>query len=78
MGSKARPVNVALRYTFIMTCVKFSSDAINVKLRLRKTGNSLATTWPKEILNRLNVGQGDTRGYIACGGDGAWGVGDAL
>ncbi len=31
-----------------------------MKLKLRKTGNCLATTWPKEILNRLNVGEGDT------------------
>lgn len=30
-----------------------------MQLKLRKTGNSLATTWPKEILNRLNVGEGD-------------------
>jgi len=30
-----------------------------VELKLRKTGNSLATTWPKEILNRLNVKEGD-------------------
>jgi len=31
-----------------------------MELKLRKTGNSLATTWPKEILNRLNVKEGDT------------------
>jgi len=30
-----------------------------MELKLRKTGNSLATTWPKEILNRLNVSEGD-------------------
>ena len=30
-----------------------------MELKLRKTGNSLATTWPKEILNRLNVTEGD-------------------
>ena len=30
-----------------------------MRLKLRKTGNSLATTWPKEILNRLNVKEGD-------------------
>ena len=29
-----------------------------MELKLRKTGNSLATTWPKEILNRLKVGEG--------------------
>jgi len=28
-------------------------------LKLRKTGNSLATTWPKALLNRLNVKEGD-------------------
>ena len=32
---------------------------MNVNLKLRKTGNSLATTWPKEVLHRLNVGEGD-------------------
>ncbi len=31
-----------------------------MELKLRKTGNSLATTWPKEVLNRLNVQEGDT------------------
>jgi putative addiction module antidote len=30
-----------------------------MELKLRKTGNSLSTTWPKEVLNRLNVGEGD-------------------
>jgi len=30
-----------------------------MELKLRRTGNSLATTWPKEILNRLNVTEGD-------------------
>ncbi len=30
-----------------------------MELKLRKVGNSLATTWPKEILNRLNVQEGD-------------------
>jgi len=30
-----------------------------MKLKLRKTGNSLATTWPREVLNRLNVAEGD-------------------
>ena len=29
------------------------------ELRLRKTGNSLSTTWPKELLARLNVKEGD-------------------
>ena len=28
-------------------------------LKLRKTGNSLSTTWPKELLSRLNVKEGD-------------------
>ena len=31
-----------------------------MELKLRKTGNSLATTWPKEVLNRLNVKEGDS------------------
>jgi antitoxin MazE len=30
-----------------------------VQLKLRKTGNSLSTTWPKELLARLNVKEGD-------------------
>ncbi|MBL6935767.1 MAG: AbrB/MazE/SpoVT family DNA-binding domain-containing protein [Alphaproteobacteria bacterium] len=30
-----------------------------MELKLRKTGNSLATTWPKELLSRLNVKEGD-------------------
>ncbi|MBL4693655.1 MAG: transcriptional regulator [Magnetovibrio sp.] len=30
-----------------------------MELKLRKTGNSLATIWPKETLNRLNVKEGD-------------------
>ena len=30
-----------------------------MELKLRRTGNSLSTTWPKEILNRMNVGEGD-------------------
>ena len=30
-----------------------------MELKLRKTGNSLATIWPKEVLNRLNVKEGD-------------------
>jgi len=30
-----------------------------LQLKLRKTGNSLATIWPREILNRLNVKEGD-------------------
>jgi antitoxin MazE len=29
------------------------------QLKLRKTGNSLSTTWPKELLSRLNVKEGD-------------------
>ena len=32
----------------------------HMELKLRKTGNSLATTWPKEVLNRLNVKEGDS------------------
>lgn len=29
------------------------------QLKLRKTGNSLSTTWPKELLSRRNVKEGD-------------------
>ena len=29
------------------------------ELKLRRTGNSLTTTWPKEHLARLNVKEGD-------------------
>ena len=29
------------------------------QLKLRKTGNSLSTTSPKELLSRLNVKEGD-------------------
>jgi putative addiction module antidote len=29
------------------------------QLKLRRTGNSLSTTWPKELLARLNVREGD-------------------
>lgn len=28
-------------------------------LKIRKTGNSLSTIWPKEMLARLNVKEGD-------------------
>lgn len=28
-------------------------------LKVRKTGNSLSTIWPKELLARLNVKEGD-------------------
>ena len=37
---------------------KIREDTI-MEMKLRRTGNSLATTWPKELLNRLNVGEGD-------------------
>jgi len=30
-----------------------------MRLKLRKTGNSLSTTWPKDVLARLNVKEGD-------------------
>ncbi|MCX7362600.1 MAG: AbrB/MazE/SpoVT family DNA-binding domain-containing protein [Alphaproteobacteria bacterium] len=30
------------------------------ELKLRKTGNSLVTTWPKDLLARLNAKEGDT------------------
>jgi antitoxin MazE len=29
------------------------------QLKLRKTGNSLSTSWPKELLSRRNVKEGD-------------------
>jgi putative addiction module antidote len=29
------------------------------ELKLRRTGNSLSTTWPKELLARLKVKEGD-------------------
>jgi putative addiction module antidote len=29
------------------------------QLKLRRTGNSLSTIWPKELLARLNVREGD-------------------
>jgi len=31
-----------------------------VELKLRKTGNSLSTTWPEEALARMNAKEGDT------------------
>ena len=30
-----------------------------VALKVRKVGNSLSTIWPKEVLARLNVTEGD-------------------
>jgi putative addiction module antidote len=30
-----------------------------IELKLRRTGNSLSTIWPKELLARLNVKEGD-------------------
>ena len=30
------------------------------ELKLRKTGNSLSTSWPKEALARMNAKEGDT------------------
>ena len=30
-----------------------------MELKIRKSGNSLATIWPKEMLSRLQVGEGD-------------------
>ena len=34
------------------------------QLKARKTGNSLSTTWPKELLSRRNVKEGDRRFVI--------------
>ncbi len=31
-----------------------------MKLKLRKIGNSIGTTFPKEILDKLQVNEGDT------------------
>ncbi|MDT0618653.1 MULTISPECIES: hypothetical protein [Spectribacter] len=31
-----------------------------MELKLRKTGNSLSTIWPREVLNRLRVGEGES------------------
>jgi putative addiction module antidote len=31
-----------------------------VKLKIRKIGNSLGTSIPKEILEKMNVGEGDS------------------
>jgi len=30
-----------------------------MRVKLRRTGNSLSTTWPKEVLARMNVKEGD-------------------
>lgn len=30
-----------------------------MRVKLRRTGNSLSTTWPKEMLVRMNVAEGD-------------------
>ena len=30
------------------------------KVKLRKVGNSLGTSFPKEVLNKLGVGEGET------------------
>jgi antitoxin MazE len=30
-----------------------------MRVKLRRTGNSLSTTWPKEMLSRMNVREGD-------------------
>ena len=31
-----------------------------MQVKLRKIGNSIGTTLPKEVLDRLNLGEGDT------------------
>ncbi len=33
---------------------------MNKTLKLRKTGNSIGTTFPKEVLHKLRVQEGDT------------------
>lgn len=30
-----------------------------MRVKVRRTGNSLSTTWPKEMLLRMNVAEGD-------------------
>ncbi|HTO82514.1 MAG TPA: AbrB/MazE/SpoVT family DNA-binding domain-containing protein [Methylomirabilota bacterium] len=30
-----------------------------MRVKLRRTGNSLSITWPKEMLARMNVAEGD-------------------
>ncbi|MEX2648853.1 MAG: AbrB/MazE/SpoVT family DNA-binding domain-containing protein [Alphaproteobacteria bacterium] len=30
-----------------------------MKLKIRRTGNSLSTIWPRDVLARLNVKEGD-------------------
>jgi putative addiction module antidote len=30
-----------------------------MRMKLRRIGNSLGTTWPKDLLERMNVGEGD-------------------
>ena len=30
-----------------------------MRVKLRRTGNSLSTTWPKDMLVRMNVAEGD-------------------
>jgi len=35
-----------------------------MQVRLRKVGNSLGTTFPKEVLDRFNLGEGDTLSLV--------------
>lgn len=30
-----------------------------MRVKLRRTGNSLSTSWPKDVLRRMNVSEGD-------------------
>ena len=35
-----------------------------MEIKLRKVGNSLGTTFPKEVLEKFNLGEGDTLSLV--------------
>ncbi|NES20444.1 MAG: AbrB/MazE/SpoVT family DNA-binding domain-containing protein [Symploca sp. SIO3E6] len=35
-----------------------------MQIKLRKVGNSLGATFPKEVLDRFNLGEGDTLSLV--------------
>lgn len=39
--------------------IKMSADVMNLERKVVKFGNSLGSTFPKKVLNHLNVHQGD-------------------
>jgi putative addiction module antidote len=51
---------VAIVATSVYTTVDTNGDSTMPELKLRRTGNSLSTSWPKEALARLNAKEGDT------------------